>query len=118
MIGWVSLGILNVAAAGTPVRITANQTDPTARIDCYSILVQQVPGNVGYIVIGQGSAVRYTSFVNCDAILAIPTSNSLPSATAGILTQAETRLNAADYYVDVSESGDNVLCSVLTDENI
>jgi hypothetical protein len=111
---WKSLGKVPVAAAGTPARLTVNETDPGATLLCYSIMVQQIRANTGYLIIGTAS-MDSSTHAGCLAVLAIPTTNSLPSANAGILTQSQNQFNAADYWLDATVNGEGGLVSVLVD---
>jgi len=107
---WKSLGYIT-PTAGTPTRITANETDPTRMFLAHSILIQQVRDNTGYILIGQ-SGLNAGTGVDLDAVLPIPTTNSLPNATVGI-SDSGNPFNCAEYYVDTTVNGDKVLVSVL-----
>lgn len=107
---WKSLGYVT-GTAGTPTRITANESDPTKMFLCHSILVQQVSTNTGYVIIGQ-VGVNLSTGVALNAVLPVPTTNSLPNATVGI-SDAGNPFNAAEYYVDFTVNGDKALVSAL-----
>lgn len=107
---WKSLGYVTTTP-GTPIRITNGETDPTKMFLCHSILIQQVRTNTGFILIGQ-SGLNETTGVGLDAVLPVPTDNSLPNATVGI-SDSGNPFNAAEYYLDFTDSGDKALVSVL-----
>lgn len=107
---WKSLGYVTTTP-GTPVRITANEADPTKMFLCHSILIQQVRTNLGFLIIGQ-EGVNETTGAALDAVLPIPTNNSLPNAAVGI-SDSGNPFNAAEYFVDFTNSGDKALVSVL-----
>lgn len=107
---WKSLGYVT-GAAGTPVRLTNNETDPTKTYLCHSILVQQVRTNTGYILIGQ-SGLNATTGVDLNAVLPIPTTNSIPNATVGI-SDSGNPFNLPEYWVDFTVNGDKALVSIL-----
>ena len=108
---WHSLGNVTVTTAGTPVRITINESSSTARLQCHAIMVEQIPGNSGRIIIGL-SNLNSTTYVGALAILAIPTTNTLPSCNVGI-GDAPNAFNAADYFIDATVSGEGALVSYL-----
>lgn len=108
-----SLGYVTVAAAGTPVRATNNQADPTLRIGAQSVLFQALPGNGGIVYIGQGAAFDPATGVGVLGIIpapADPTSGPFPSFVVSIPVPA-AGLNAADFYVDASGNDNGVLVS-------
>ncbi len=108
---WQSIGKITVPTSGTPVRLTSTQSDPAARLPCHAVMVQQLPGQLGRIIIGN-SVMNSTTYAGCLAILAIPTSNILPTANAGMTTNVNG-LNLADYYIDVTTNGEGALVSIL-----
>ncbi len=107
---WKSLGYVT-GTAGTPTRLTVNETDPARMLLCHSILIQQVRTNTGFLLIGQ-VGLNETTGVNLDAVLPIPTDNSLPNATVGI-SDSGNPFNVAEYYVDFTVNGDKALVSIL-----
>lgn len=108
---WKSLGYIT-PTPGTPVRISTNlAAESTHQHLCHSILIQQVRTNTGFILIGQ-SGLNESTGVDLLAVLPVPTDNSLPNATVGIADSANP-FNADEYFVDVTDSGDKVLVSVL-----
>jgi hypothetical protein len=111
---WKSLGYVTTTP-GTPVKITANLSagdiDPTHHYLVHSILIQQVRTNVGFVLIGQIGLNESTGLA-LNAVLPIPTDNSLPNATVGI-SDSGNPFDAGEYYVDFTDSGDKALVSVL-----
>ena len=109
---WRSLGKVTVVAAGTPARLTANQSDPTARLSVHSILIQAWPVNAGIIYILDRLDADVASGVGVLAMLAVPATNIIPSASATV-TYAPAAINAASYWIDAATSGDGVIASVI-----
>lgn len=109
---WRPLGKVTVPAAGTPVRATVNQPDPNLRFPCQSMLFQQVAGNTGKIYICSSVTANKTTLEGVLAVLAIPTTNVLPSASATV-PSAPAALNAGDFYVDVDVNGEACLVSAI-----
>lgn len=107
---WQSLGYVTTTP-GQPVRVTNNQTNPSLRMTCHAIFFQQVRTNTGFILVGR-SALNEGTGVDLNAVLPVPTNNSLPNATVGI-PDAMNAMNAAEYYVDFTQSGDKCLVSIL-----
>lgn len=108
---WRSLGKVTVAAAGTPARATANQSDPTSRYPAHALLFQAWFGNTGKVYIMEGNNPS-SSTGKILAVLAVPTTNSIPSASATV-TYAPVAFNASDYYIDVDVNGDSCLVSAI-----
>lgn len=112
LMSWHSLGPITVTVPGVRVRMTANQVRPDARIGAEAILFQAISNqahvNTGrvYIYDSQTSAAPL-------ATLAVPTANSIPSASA-TTPGAPGGLNPADYYIDADNPGDGVNPSYLT----
>lgn len=106
---WTSLGVVTVAAPGTRVRVTAAQSDPAARIGCEAILFQALSNGTH---VNTGRVYIFDRNGNRLATLAIPTNNTIPSASATI-PNAPGALNAADYYIDADVGGDGVDASYL-----
>jgi hypothetical protein len=105
-----TIGYVNITTAGTRVRVTVGETDPTARIPCHTIFFQAHPSNTGVIYVGN-SAV--SSSAGLFATLPIPTNNIHPTFELG-LAQSPNAFNLVDFYVDASVNGDDVLVSYLT----
>jgi hypothetical protein len=107
---WKSLGyITGTPGATTP--ITQNETDPTKMLLCHAIFFQQVRTNTGFILCGQAGLNEATG-VGLNAVLAIPTDNSLPNATVGI-PDSGNPLNAAEYVISPTVGSDKCLVSIL-----
>ena len=109
---WRSLGKVTVASAGTPKRLTTNESDETARMSVHSILIQAWPSNAGKVYILDRVDGSRTTGVGVLATLAVPATNIIPSASATV-TFAAAAINAAQYWVDADTNGDAVLVSVI-----
>lgn len=108
---WESIGKVTVTTAGTPVRLTVGQSVPGTRIACHAIMIQQLPGQTGRIIVGK-SGMNSTTYAGCLAILATPTANLLPAANAGI-ADIPNGFNLADYWLDSTVNGEAALVSYL-----
>lgn len=109
MIG--ALGPLTVPTPGTPVSVStllpANKHQP-----CHGILFQALPTNTGKVYVGNRT-LDSSTLVGCYAILAIPTTNQLPTFSAA-LTIAPNGLDAAQtFFVDADNADDGVLVTIL-----
>jgi len=104
-----SLGKVTVAVAGTPEAITKNWTATTRR--CHSFLVEVLPTNTGKVYVGDKNLNKST-LAGVFAILAIPTTNLLPSFSA-TLSYAPDAFDAGDIFLDVDVSGEGAVCSVV-----
>lgn len=113
----IPLGRVNVAAAGTPARATANQSDPTKRIAAHGIMFEVWPTNVGLTYVGTEGMNKTTGF-NVLAVLPLPSLDSngdpvfLPTFSLA-LTIAPNGLNPADFYIDADDNNAGLLVSVL-----
>jgi hypothetical protein len=107
----VSLGKVDVAAPGTPERLTKNRTDPTEEFPVHAVLAQVLPGNKGNVYIGVAGMDR-TSLAGVVAILPIPTVNLLATFSASI-SYAVAGLQADEIWVDADQSGDGVVAGVV-----
>jgi len=106
---WVSFGYVT-GTAGTPVNVLQNvSTPPPDGYAVHSLFLQQRRANTGYVLIGD-EEMDLTTGVGLKAVLAIPSDNSLPSATVGV-TDAPNGFNAAEVWVDFTANGDKVLVS-------
>lgn len=115
-----------VTVAGTPVRVTSSQTDPTRRLVCHTLFVQQHAANTGKIYLMStynpdgnidASALNKTTGNGVLATLPAPT---LSNGVAIILPWVAYTIpyapgggNAADYYIDADNSGDKATVSVI-----
>ena len=101
-----SLGKVTVTSGGTPVRVTANETAPAARVAVQSLTVQPIATNTGNIYVGNASMDRTTL---AGVYLIVPTtgyfSGSIPLSPAG--------LNAAEIYLDADTDGNAALVSAI-----
>ncbi|HKT90080.1 MAG TPA: hypothetical protein VJQ59_16665 [Candidatus Sulfotelmatobacter sp.] len=109
---WHSLGAITVTLPGTRVRLTANQIDPNKRIGAEALLVQAISNPIH---VNTGRVYVYDNLSSSAplATLAVPTINSIPSASA-TTPGAPGALNVADYYIDADNAGDGVNPSYLT----
>ncbi len=100
---WTGLGTITSATPGTRVPLSA--TD----IRCEAILVQALSNashtNSGRVYVFDRTGKRI-------ATLAVPTTNTIPSASATIPT-APGGLNCSDYSKDADNSGDGVDASYI-----
>jgi hypothetical protein len=111
-----AFGQVVVAAAGTPVRASNNQPDPTARVPLQSVTFQARPENLGVVFIFLAGAlgasvINKTTRVTCVGFLAAPTdaakgpfdswSYTIPNVAQGL------RLD--DFWFDVNNNGDGVI---------
>lgn len=115
MIG--SLGAVLVTTPGTPVRATANEEDPTARVAAQTVRFQVLPTNTGKVTIGLGSMYTGGTVAGENVLHVLP-----PPAdpTAGPFTEYEATihnvpsgLNVADFYIDAEIAQDGVVVSYL-----
>ena len=106
-----ALGKVTVVIPGTPVRVTAGQTDPAKRLSVHALLVQALSANTGKIYIGDAT-LNKTTLVGVYAVLPIPTINTLPTFGA-TLTLAPAGIQIQDLYLDAEVGGEGVLVTVL-----
>jgi hypothetical protein len=104
------LGKIN-PTPGTPVQVTSLLTNPQASEPVHGVMVQARKANVGAAYVGN-SAMSRSAETGLFAVLATPTSNTIPSFTAA-LTLAPNAINLADLWIDVDNLGDGVIVSVL-----
>lgn len=100
-----------VPLAGTPVRVTSVESDPNARRAIHGVLVQALPDNAGRVYVGNVSMNRVAR-TNLFGILAVPTTNSLPTFSAA-LTLSPNAIHLNDIYIDVDQNGDGCIISIL-----
>ena len=112
------LGKLTVTTPGTLVRATRDIVNNTlglrndvTKFSCHAVLFQALSTNVGLVYIG-GSALVRASLANCGHVLAVPTTNILPSFGIS-LTNAPAGVNLSDLYIDADNANDGVLIMVL-----
>lgn len=102
---------ITVTVAGTPERVTKNETDPAAGQGCHGVLIQALKGNTGVVYIGN-SGMSKGNQTGLLGMLAIPTSNTIPSWSAA-LTLAPAAIQLRDLYIDADVSGEGVIVSIL-----
>ena len=110
-----SLGEIPVATAGTPVRITANESDPAARLPCKSILVQRhdtTETGVIYLIKGSTAFSATQTTTGDGFIFAVGSAATLNSGSMRINDQPNG-LNAADFYLDASANAQSAMVSVV-----
>lgn len=100
-----SFGKVTVTTAATPVRVTANESTPSARVGVQSITVQALSGNSGTNIYVGSSAMNTTTLAGVYAIVA-----KGAAASAGIIN-APAGLNAAEIYLCADTNGDAALVS-------
>ena len=108
---WRSLGKV-VPGAGVFVRATNNESDPLARYSVHAMLFQQVAGNTGKLYIADRETANATTGVGILAVLAIPTVNTLPSASATV-TYAPAAFNVNDYWIGAQVNGEGCQVSAV-----
>lgn len=99
------------ATAGTPVRLTNNQTDPAAAYSCHSYFVEALSTNTGAVYIGN-STLNKTTLAGVYAILPPPSTNIYPSFSSAV-GYSPAHFNAAEVWIDVATSTEGVLVSVV-----
>lgn len=115
---WISLGYVTTTA-GTPVAATKNVDSGSIVLPdglsnpfvVHTLLIQQVRTNVGYVLVGT-SALNESTGAGLNAVLAIPTANSLPNVIEAA-SDATNAVEPAKIYVDFSSNGDKALVSVF-----
>lgn len=108
-----SLGYVTVPAAGTPVRATVNQPDPTLRVAAQAVSFQALPTNVGIVYVGLGATMDPATGLGIVGIIpapAAPATGPFPSFVVSLPVIA-AGLNVADFYLDAVENGDGVAIS-------
>ena len=108
----VSFGKIAVAAAGTPVRATENQTDPALPYFCHAVMVEVDPSNTGKVWVGTSSSMDTATFADVVAILAAPSVNTLPTFSYTI-SYAINAINLGDLWIDVDTNGEGVVISAI-----
>lgn len=111
--GLRALGLVAVAVAGTPVRITNNEPTPVDHVAAHSVSIQAWHANVGRVYIGDRSTMDRVTGVGVLMVLAIPTANALAQFTA-TLVNAPVGFSADMIWLDVDTNGEGALVSILT----
>jgi hypothetical protein len=114
---WHSLGKVTVAAAGTPVIATTNETDPTKRFACQTVFFQQLESNTGKLYICDRATANKTTLVGVLAVIPAPTvtgqvATVLPWAQVSV-PSAPAALNAAEFWIDADVSSESALVSAV-----
>lgn len=112
------LGAITVPVPGTPVRATSTITvdaggirnDPT-KFSCHAALFQARQSNSGRVYIGTADMVRATG-VGVAAVLAIPTSNSIPAFSIS-LTLAPAGVDLSELWIDADVANEGILLTLL-----
>ena len=97
--GWTT-----VAAAGTPVQVSATH------VACHAVFIQQITGQTGVIHIGTSSSMDASDGTDMLATLPVPTANVLPSWSAGIDGQPNG-IDLQEIWIDASVNGESALVS-------
>ena len=97
--------------AGTLVRLTNNESDPTLRYVAHSFLVEVLSTNTGKIYVGS-STMNRTTLAGVYAILPPPTANIFSSFTATV-TQAAGAFSLAEVWLDVDTNSEGCLVSAV-----
>ena len=106
-----------VTVAGTPVRCSANQSDPAKRIVCHTLFIQQHAGNTGKLYLCDRANATVSNGVGVLITIPAPT---LSNGVAVILPWAAYTIpyapgggNVTDYYLDADNSGDKATVSII-----
>jgi len=97
----VQMGAVTVTTAGTRVRLTAGQSDPTADILTPWIYLQAAEANTGVIYVGL-STVASTAY-----IAALGAGEAI-QISAGQVRGSQGEYSLNDFYVDSSVNGEKV----------
>ena len=99
------------ATAGTPVRLTMNESTPTTRYPAHSFLVEALSTNTGDVYVGT-STMNRTTLAGVYAIIPPPTANLYLSFTATV-SYAPAAFNLNEVYLDVETTGEGALVSCV-----
>ena len=105
-----SLGKVTTTA-GTPIRLTTNESVPGTRYAAHSFLVEALSSNTGAIYVGT-STMNRTTLAGVFAVIPPPTANNFPSFTATVSYSAN-HFNLAEIYLDVATSAEGALVSCV-----
>ena len=103
--GAISIGKVTVTTAGTPVQVTATSTR------CQAISLQALSTNTGKIYVGNAQAMSKSTLANVLGVVAVPTANTIPSAS--ISQQGTAGLDASSFWLDSDNSGEGVLVGLI-----
>jgi len=106
------LAKITVATAGTRVRATSTQVDPTKRIPCQAFLVQAHPSNTGLGVVGD-STVLYSTMAGVWGIIGSPSGLTIIPAFVAKHNVAPGPFNLADIYLDASVNNQSFIISYV-----
>lgn len=115
---WHSLGKVTVAAAGTPVIATTNETTPTDRYSCQTLFIQQMQANTGKLWICDRATANKTTGVGILAVIPAPSLNAssvattLPYASVTI-PNAPGAMQANKIWIDADNTGESAIVSAL-----
>lgn len=102
-----SFGKVVVTTAGTPVRCTLNETDPTARVGVQTLRVTALAGNSGTNIYVGNASMNKSTLAGVYAI--VP-----KTLTAGVefeIYLAPAGINVNEVYLDADTNGDAALVS-------
>lgn len=102
---------ITITSPGTPQQVTIPAA-PTNRV--YAISIQALPSNTGKIWIGKSTMKKGASPPSgVMAVLAVPTTNIIPSFSASIALAAGG-ITATDFWIDADNMSDGVVIAILT----
>lgn len=108
----ISLGKVAVTTAGTPVRVTSGQADPTKKVSAHTVFLQALSGNTGRIFVGKSSSMNKSTYVDVVGMIPAPSASTatgtLPYFEATIVP-SPNGFNLADFWLDAEVSTDAVL---------
>lgn len=97
--------------AGTRVRLTSGQTDPTKAYPCQAIRVEALVGNTGSVKVGDSTLVAATDVGVAANLLKCAATG--PVSAVVFQAYGPNPLSLADFYIDGATSGDKVYVSVV-----
>lgn len=105
------LGKVTVSSPGTPVQATVNLSRPTERLAVNAYMCQALPSNTGKVYVGN-KAMNKTTLVGVTAILAVPTSNTIPSFSVSA-SPVPIGFDMTFVYIDADNTGDGCIVSAV-----
>jgi hypothetical protein len=107
-----SLGYINVASGGAPVRITDNETTPAARVGAQTVRLQALPGNEDIVFVGTAGLVISTGVGVLGVIPPPADPVEGPFAVWEMsVHNAPAAINLADIYIDCASADGAVVGS-------
>ncbi len=100
-----SFGKVTVAAAGTPVRCTVNEPDPTKLVKIQSLSLYALSGNSGTNIYLGSATMNKSTLAEVYAIA------SKGTWAAAIVQNSPDAIAVSDLYLDADTSGDAALVS-------